>query len=1109
MLDRLKALVYFVTTTLVCALALHAQVITATLFGTVTDKTGAVIPGAVVTATNVGTGLVKTTRTGDAGGYRLEFLPVGTYKLQFSAPGFGGSTQTGLALSVNQELKLDASLSPGATVEQVEVTGAAPVMNTSNGEVGTTVENVQVTELPIVNRNVYTLLNVVPGVQQNSNQVGLGLPEQHTSINGGVEAGYSGSVNYFLDGGENVSSLRNAGGILPNPDAIEEFRVQANNYSAEYGRFPNGVINVITKSGSNTFHGSAFEFWRNDALNAASRSFTSATSLKPPQHRHQFGATLGGPIFKDRTFFFGSYAGLRENLATFVTGSVLPSPAERNSGNAGYYDFRTPTAGSIPKNPYTGTAFSCNGIANTICANDARIDPVAVKLLNAWVPSGFLGSNGKYTYTGSILTPNFTDDFLLKLDHRLGNIHQLSGAYFSTAGTTTINAGGSLIPYARLQYIYRQQNFNVSDTMTLSPRTVNQVWVTYLRAFGRRYSNPGLSLADYGSSFLVQGAPSLPNISVTGYFTLGDQISGLRAGNNFYSIRDLASHTLSKQNIRFGGEVSLNKDQQYTNLGNYGNFAFNSGITGNGFADFLLGIPSAVGQDQPSFGITNSFVYSMFVQDDWRFTQRLTLNFGLRYDYQTAPTDPQNKIATFIAGRKSTVYAFMPTGLQYYGDPGVARGIANSGPFHISPRFGFALDVFGNGKTAIHGGIGQFFGGVSGNGWNQPQGNLPFIVSIGTFANGNNINGATLSNPYRNYPGGSPFPYTGGYYVNGALIKTIASNYVWPYTYQMNLSVQQQLPGGVVFTAGYVGSLARRLPFLVDVNYPVYYAPGTGPNVTTGAACSGSTTLCGSSAVTANVNARRPLPQAGAIQQLYSNQSSNYHSLQLVGEKRLHNGISFTTSYVYSKTMVSAGIQNTTNSAQDYNNVRAEYGLADTDARQVFTMGAVWQIDYFHTGNRFVRSAANGWQLSPILRAATGNPLNITNGLDANLDGNGTDRPTLVGDWHPAVRSAASWFNPAAFHKNSVSTTAANPLVDGNTPRNFISAPGFVLLDLGVARTFSFFERAKLEVRAEATNSLNHVNLGAPGTNVNGSNFGVVTSAGAMRQVQLGGRITF
>src|SRR5271165_7107445 len=351
---------------------------TGSIFGAISDKSGAVVANAQVTATNSQTGVKRNTTTNSTGYYQIEFLPAGQYMVDITASGFSKFEEPNIVVLATQSTRVDATLNPGGVTSSIEVKGAAPLVNTSSAEVGTTIENVQITELPIVNRNVYTLLNIVPGVQQNSNQVGLGLPEQHTSMNGGVEAGYSGSVNYYLDGGANVGSLRNSGNILPNPDAIEEFRVLANNYSAEYSRFAGGVISVVTKSGTINLHGTVFEFFRNNDLNA--NNWGSTIPLAP-LHRNQFGFTVGGPVRKNKTFFFGSYAGLRQSSYTFVNSAVLPTTLER-SGNFSQSAVK-------PINPLTGAPFPNDTIPVS------RMDPVALNILSTYVPAVANGA-GQY-----------------------------------------------------------------------------------------------------------------------------------------------------------------------------------------------------------------------------------------------------------------------------------------------------------------------------------------------------------------------------------------------------------------------------------------------------------------------------------------------------------------------------------------------------------------------------------------------------------------------------------------------------------------------------------------------------------------------------------------
>ncbi len=388
---------------LLAPIILNAQITTTTLFGTVTDKTGAVVASADVTATNIGTNFVRSSKTNEQGEYRIEFLPIGNYSVAINIAGFKKFIQNGVTLEVGQAVRVDASLDVGSTGEVIEVTSATPIVNTSSPELGRTVENKEIADLPLVNRNLYTLLDLTPGVQRNDNTIVLGYPEQRTLINGGVDGG-AGSVNYYLDGGVSMTGLRNTGNIPPNPDAVQEFRVQTNSYSAEYGRFASGVINVLTKSGTNQFHGSTFEFLRNNVLNANNWGNTFAT---PPLHRNQFGATLGGPIVKDKTFFFASYGGLRQNTSTFLNGAIVPSALERVG------DFSQSAV--KPINPVTHVAYPGNVISSP--------DPVALKIINQFIPQANLPDN---KWQGFVPSPYNTNEFLGKVDHSFNENRRLT-----------------------------------------------------------------------------------------------------------------------------------------------------------------------------------------------------------------------------------------------------------------------------------------------------------------------------------------------------------------------------------------------------------------------------------------------------------------------------------------------------------------------------------------------------------------------------------------------------------------------------------------------------------------------------------------------------------
>lgn len=1089
--------------------AASAQITTATVVGTITDPGGSNVPNASVAARNVDTGLTRTVVSGEDGSYRIEFLPVGNYVIEVTATsGFKKAYRDGIVLRVNDTVRLDFGMEIGTVAEVVTVTTAQPEINTSSAELGRTVQSREIENLPLVERNIYSLLDLTPGVQSNNNGVAtasattsnlsLGFPEQRTLINGGTDGG-TGSVNYYLDGGSNMTNLRNTGNILPNPDAIQEFRVQTNAYNAEYGRFANGIINVLTKSGTNKFRGSLYEFIRNDVFNA--NEWGSAVG-KAPYKRNQFGGTIGGPIKTDRTFFFGSYSGLRQTTSQFLNGARVPTALERTG------DFRGSFA-TQPRDPATGTGatrplntasfFSCNGVAQVICPN--RIDPVSARIIRDFIPLPNSLLNGRMEgWQGNVPIPFNTNEFLVKLDHQLNEPHRLTFSYFTTAGSTTVFPGNGNLPWATQVFKWRQHNVNVSDVWVIGPDKINQVWATYSSNFGGRLNAPDTSLRDLGSAFSPQGAPSLPQITVTGFFTLSNAIGGPVAGTNLYSVRDVFSWNVGRHSLKIGGEVSLNKDIQDTLLNNYGVFTFNNTATGNAFADFLIGIPSGLTQDAPVTAYTNTWYTALFVQDDFRVHPRVTLNLGLRWDVQTPPTDPLNRVVNYVPGQRSMVNPIAPIGAQFFGDPGVERGGIPVSYSHFSPRFGIAWDPFGDGKTSIRAAAGLFYGSISGNEWNTMTNFQPFSTRL-NFA-GSNLTrladpvtlrplGASLSNPYNAFPGGSPFPYRGTFTPGGGLFA-VATDFSWPRTFQTNVSVQRQITNALTLGAAYVGTRASRLPFGRDVNYPV-----ATPTATTG-----------------NIQSRRPNTAFGAVLLLDSDQEASYNGLQLTGALRFTDRLTLNGYYVYSKTMSSVQLHNNTTQglAQNYSRLELDEGRADTDQRHVFSMSFNFQPDFYNGDNRVARAILNGWSISPIIKLRSGRPFTVTNGnVDANLDGVGTDRARLIGDPRIDNPTPDRWFNTAAFAQNPIVT--GNP-VDGDSPRNFLDGPGFNAVDLGLSRDFRFGERWKLRFRAEGTNIFNHPNYDQPNSTVpanvaTSTSFGRITGAGAMRRLQFGVRLTF
>src|SRR6266404_8194008 len=473
---------------------LRAQITSSTMYGQVTDRTGAAVPGAQVSVSNTDTNLTRTLETNSAGEYRIELLPVGSYRVEITKQGFKKVVLAGVVLQINVPARVDAMMQLGNVSESITVTESVPLINTTSPEIGRTIENEEIKNLPLVNRNAYQLLELTPGVQNSNFNAGqpnpvitLGYPEQRTFINGGVDGG-AGSVSYYLDGGINMTGLRNTGNILPNPDAIQEYRVQTNNYAAEYGKMSSGVMTVITKSGTNHYHGLLSEYFRNDVLNA--NNWGSALA-RPELRRNQYGGTFGGPIKKDKSFFFASYQGLRQLSSFFMSGGTVPTPAQRTGDLTGL-------AAALP------SQYTC-GSATVICPS--LLDPVAQKLLNSNVfpniPTGV--ANGFQAVAPS---PYNTDEFLIKLDHILTSKQRLSGSYFYASGNNLVPPLNSTsgqpngnVPWDVQQFTWRQQNVNLSDTWTGNSNLANQLWLGYTRNIAGRLNVPGTSLGDLGSEF--------------------------------------------------------------------------------------------------------------------------------------------------------------------------------------------------------------------------------------------------------------------------------------------------------------------------------------------------------------------------------------------------------------------------------------------------------------------------------------------------------------------------------------------------------------------------------------------------------------------------------
>ncbi len=577
----------------------------------------------------------------------------------------------------------------------------------------------------------------------------------------------------------------------------------------------------------------------------------------------------------------------------------------------------------------------------------ARLDPAALAIQQQFVPTSNLPNN---FFEVRRPDPLNTDEATLKLDHYISPTHNIAFSYFYLTGTDTqpLSLSGN-IPWVDRDFKWNQHNVNVADTWTLSPTVINQFRVTFVRQFGGRVNNPTTSLGDLNSKFTIQGDPTLPRLSVSGYFTGQTSIAGPDAGSDYFSVKDTVSMSRGNHSFKFGGEVSYEEIVHDTLLDNYGVFAFNASKTGNAYADFLLGLPSTMTQDAPVRKTDNGAYISLFAQDDFRISSKVTLNLGLRYDLQFPYTDPQNRKLAYVPGEQSQVSPTAPIGLLFPGDPGISRGIVHTDYNNIAPRVGVAWDPRGDGRMSVRAAAGVFYGSITGNEWNTTADNQPFTVRqpFPTVK--------TLSDPYGNLPGGvGPFPFiydpASPRFTLPAQVFGPSLDFVWPYSYQTNFTIEKEFFTHFAVTASYVGAFGRNLPASIDQNYPVF-----GPGATT-----------------ANVNARRPympgvIGQARVLESIFK---SDYNGMQLSAE---HRGAAFTAKayYTFGKGLEDVDYQGGGLPAvQNSNRIDLERARTSNDRRHSFVVSAVWRPDYFDGSKAIVKALLDDWTISSIVTLA-------------------------------------------------------------------------------------------------------------------------------------------
>jgi hypothetical protein len=1055
--------------------------------GVITDPAGAAVPGASVKATQTDTGFNRTIQTGSEGHYALSNLPIGPYRLEVTASGFKTYSQAGIVLQVNTNPVVNVALQLGELTQVVDVAASATMVETQSNGFSQVIDQRRVVDLPLNGRQATQLILLSGGAVTAPPSDMASTKNYPSSTTISVGGGQANGTYYLLDGGDHNDSFGAINLPVPFPDVLQEFSVQTNAIPASYGVRAGAVVNMVSKSGTNSFHGNAFEFLRNGYTNA--RNFFAATpdALK----RNQFGGTAGGPIVKNRLFLFGGYQGTRTRTAPPTTTVFVPTPAVLQG------DFSTLASSFCGRartliDPTTGTAFPNNVIPTS------RFSPQALALLK-YIPTSN-DACGKLLY--GIPNPGAEDQFLTRADWNVSPRNSIFGRYYFTDyRNPAVYDGKNLLLTTRAGLLDRVQSLTLGDSYSLSGGAVNAVHVTWIRERITRGGADGLpTSADMG--FNVAPSPgNTPQFNISGYFsTFCGTCSKAHINSGQWQAADDFNLIKGRHQLTFGVDWFRRVlDFQVTTQQNPG-ININGSISGDALADLMIGRPNTWVQGNLTKMDELQNYIGLYVNDKIRMTSRLSINAGLRWEpyfpvYDTHGRATHFDLTSFLAGKKSTVFQNAPAGVFFPGDAGMTDSGTHSHWADFAPRIGFVWDPKGNGRTTIRSAYGIMYDIQPMQIFDRFGFGPPWASTI-TLVNPP----GGLANPFAGYPGGNPFPQpspppanavfvTAGQYVNLPL-------YIHPaYMQQWNLSIQRQVGDAWLVTANYLGNKSTHRWTNTYPNYAVYI-PGT----------------CGSGpcSTTANTNQRRVLSlanqQAGSLisdlTQTDDGGTANYNALLLSVNHRLSRNFSALANYTWSHCLSNGDASSEMSGVgyQNPNNRNNDAGNCNVDIRQIFNASIVGLSPHF--SNVWTQRLLGGWEVSGIIGKRTGYWFSPTAGLDNSLSGVGADRPNVVGNPVPSERTLNAWFNKAAYQANAAGTF-------GNAGRNSIQGPGAFTFDAALMRDFALTERHHLLLRGEAFNILNHPTFANPNATLNSSNFGRILGANDPRIMQFALKYSF